>query len=318
MRTILVAVVSGTAGILLSAWLAPAQSPTMRPSPPNANGQLQKAPSPTQSQTYAPSDIAVMSTGMPVDGRPRALRTNQLAGQAGMGKASAEVAPLIPQLCFQPGIGWTATTAAATPERASANHPFQARASVSSAQRALKGSECPPMPPSQGLANAGAETFDGAKFDMTNYLPTMDDRMTSSGGFQVLSPDAGTGNAARATSAFTLSEGATSHGTDKEIGPEAALEELEALRRRAYVSSVKLRRLSRNVQDMETRMELRRVNQEVEKRDVRSTTKMQENTDTSTTANHKPFNSHDLKAARAECARRSAASKPKFCSQLER
>lgn len=331
MRTILVAVVSGIAGILGSAWLASAQSPVMLRPASRTAGQLQRVPSPSQSQTHAPSDIAVTSTGMPVDERPR-LRSNQLAAQAGMGKAAAGSAPLIPHLCFQPGIGWTATPSTATPDSdiksnseegngTGADQPLQARSSVSSAQRALKTSECPPMPQLQDLANATAESPESTSFG-TNPLLPLDGGMTSSGSYQVLmgiSPDAGPGNTARVMSALNVSEGATSQSNGKEADPEAALEELKALRRRAYVSPVKLRRLSRNVQDMETRLELRRVNEEVQKHDAGSTDEKREtNTDTKTTTNHKPFNSHDLGAARAECARRSGASKPKFCSQLER
>ncbi len=301
MRSIFVAVSSAMAAFLGSTGLALAQSTIILSSAPMAGGQGQKAPNPSQLSIYVSSDIAVSSSGAPDDHRSRGRPRHQLTAYHGTGQESAERAPGIPRLCFHPGIGWTAIPAApfianndpeAKPsgtDMSGANPPLQIRRGLPSSASSPSTGECPPMPISQ-TAIAGTDCDESGKhceLEIWNPLMTPAPWLNQQG------------------------KGMTDIGD-----PEAALEELKALRHRAYIGPVKLRRLSRSVQDLQTRLELRQMKAEVEKRKSRRATENQNTgTETENATGHKSLHSVDLLAKRADCARTDDVSKSRRCPQ---
>lgn len=138
----------------------------------------------------------------------------------------------------------------------------------------------------------------------------------------LLSPHSisGSGNSTQGKPSFDLPAGLKSSGLHDPTDPNSALEELRALRGRAYLSQVKIRRLSRNPQNMETRLEMRRMNTEVEKRNKKSKRNGEDQSTTAAKGNangNKHVSSGDLRAKKAECDKKGNASKSKVCSILK-
>ncbi len=318
-------VLCGLAAFLVSTGLAAAQSPATMPSNSLAASQGQKAANPSPTAAHAPSEIAIAPSGTPDDYSSRRRQGSPLGANAAMGRRSAEGANL-PHLCFQPGIGWTSVPAAVAPagtNKPEADHSPHNRRGAYSAGNAGVQADCPqsPLPQTAPQENDGDGNSDHSYLEIKNSLLTSDPGQSSYNGIQPLlanNPLSATKDSAVARPALDLPGGLKSKGSYASSDPGAALEELKALRRRAYVSPVKLRRMSRNMQDLESRLEFRQMNTEVQKRKAKRTAQDQNTADQSgKAAEHKPLNSHDLMAKKAECERKGDASKSKVCAFLK-
>jgi hypothetical protein len=327
MKKILAATICGVAAFVVSARLAPAQSPTTMPSNPLAASQGQKAPNPSPMSTVAPSDIAVAPSG--TDDRPARRRQGRsLSASAATGRRSAEGLNL-PHLCFQPGIGWTAVPAAAfTPgtdpndnpsdsDKPGASHSQQVSRGLYSVSKSGASGECPPtplpQPASPGTNDEGIR--EDSYLELKNSLLTPNPGQSSD---KSIRPFSGAGKNPLAKPTLELPGGLKSNGSYDSIDPSAALGQLKVLRHRAYISPVKLRRLSRNMQNLETRLELRQMNADVQKRKTGRTAEDQnKGTGSVHASEHKPLSSHDLLAKQAECNRTGNASKSKVCALLK-
>jgi len=129
------------------------------------------------------------------------------------------------------------------------------------------------------------------------------------GAGQYTEPDSGQTNPA-----LNFSGGLRHSEGHDQSDPNATFETLKALRGRAYVSPVKLRQLSRNVQDLQTRLELRRMQTEVDKQERSERAKEYQST---FAAGHKQNDRRNLSARRHDCAQKTGASKSKACSLLK-
>ncbi len=341
MRRLFDFTVSGAAFALASIGLASAQAPMSMPSAPAGGGPGQKTPNISQSTVYAPSDIAASASGMQQERRPRGRQGSLLSTYSATGQGLAEGQPNLPRLCFQPGVGWTTAPAASftamqnagtqndgsgdnssDKNKSSASASLPIRHGVSALGGPRESTECPPMLlPQDATTNPGSSAANSASKFMNPSFKT-DTDLSQYNSFQALLPSgpmSGTGNSAQSRPAFDLPEGFKSSRIHDPKDPTFALEELKALRRRAYVSDIKLRRLSRNPQNLETRLELRHMNTEVEKRKKakRSAEDQDNSTDKESVKSKKHIDSMDLVARKAECEKKSDASKSKVCSLLK-
>ena len=347
MRKLFGFAVSGTTIVLAAMGLASAQAPMSMPSAPVGGGSGQKARNLSQSTVYAPSDIA--ASGAQDERRSRGRQGNLLSASSGMGQPLAEGQLNLPRLCFQPGVGWTTAPTAAFMRNdgstqnagpiqndgskgkasgegaAGANPGLQIRHGVTGFGALHPSSECPTMllPQDATIATGQDSSPQNSASRFMNPSLTSGADLSQYNTFQTLMPDhplSGIGSSGQAKPAFDFPEGLKGSRTHDVRDPNFALEQLKVLRRRAYISDVKLRRLSRNPQNIETRLELRRMNTEVEKR--KKTKRAGEDQDTSTGKGNGKSNKHidsmDLVARKAECQKKGDASKSKVCSLLKR
>lgn len=330
---ILATTVFGIAAFLASAGLVTAQSPTMMPKNPLGTNQGQSAPNQSSTATYAPSEIAVSPSGIPDDHPSRNRQRAVLRASAAAGPKSAGLN--IPHLCFQDGIGWTAVADADfaalgdTKQKTSDgdgtgnNNPQQGNRGLSAASMLGKSGECPPTPLAQtalGESNDDINHQD-SNTDVKSALLNPNPEQTTYNNFQPLVSNnllSGSQSSPLAKPSMELPDGLKSNGSYNSNDPNVALEQLKALRRRAYISPVKLRRLSRNMQDLETRLEMRQMNVEVQKRKAKKSSDDQNTGDKSgKDKEHKPLDAREQLAKKAGCDRKVDASKTQVCALLK-
>lgn len=331
MKRILVTALAGMVGLLAPSGLSRAQAPMTMPSTPMTGSQGQKSQSPSPSAIYAPSDMAVVSSGSPDAHRSRGGQgiLRLFSGSAETGRASAEGEPNLPRLCFQPGIGWTLIPAGSIEntdpkkdnESELGGNPGNLTHRRISSGKHREAENCPTMLQLQG-GSQGTNSDSSAEYTDLDFMKPL----FSSGAdlsryniFQTLLGDhsgSGAGDSAGYKSAFDL-RARLKGGKNLNTGEQTySPNELKELRNRAYVSPVKLRRLSRNVQNVETRIELRQLSTEVEKRNTSRRRGKDQNSIASerNSAGDKHKNSRDLLAKKAECEKKANASKSKACS----
>jgi len=332
MRRLLVIALTGMAGMLASTGLSEAQAPmTMLPTPTTGSqGQPMQLPSP--SAVYVPSDIATSSSVGPNVRQPRGRHGGLGLSKSTVatGREPVEGAPNLPRLCFQTGVGWTLIPAAGFIENANpgsndefgpgANPRIRNQRGAAAMGRSQESMKCPTMPLLQSSTDDSAEHSD---LDFVNPSFRSGTDLSQYDIFQTLLADhpvSGTGVTAGPKSAFDLPEGLSGRKARDSLDPNYALEELKALRHRAYVSPVKLRRLSQHPQNVETRLELRQMNAEVGKRNKPRRKGEEQNTLSAkgNAGGNKHLNPRDLSAKKAECEKKTASSKSKVCSLLKK
>ena len=332
MKNLLFSFLSSVAVLGASAGLAVAQSSMSLPSG-STPGQRQNGANPSQLTVFAPSDIAASSSGVPDERRPHARQARMLSIYSGTGRTSAQGPPNLPRLCFQPGIGWTTATAAgfiqnnvpndkaSNEDKTGSEQGLEVRHGVSALSRPGGSTQCPPM-----LLPPGATNESGRDKSSEDSIDKFADPLTVPGAelgqydsFQTFLSDHPVSATGNSKPAFDLPQGLKGSSIHGLSDPDSSLEELRALRGRAYLSQVKIRRLSRDPNNIETRLELRRMNSEVEKRDKSKRSREDQKTIAAIgNANgNKHLTSRDLLAKKAECDKNRNASKSKVCSLLK-
>ena len=340
MKQFLVAVVCGMAALTAPAVLARAQAPLNSTATSKAAGQG-GAQSQVQVQVYAPSDIAILPSSVPSNHRSRGRQGSPTNVSARTGSAHTHNGANIPRPCFQPGVGWSAMPGTGNANESDQGSPHgqglangnpEGRPAANSSPTAHSPvrrpvsagtAECFPMSQPQGIGVAGADggaSPAGFKDNLLNPAPNPVNP-TAYSSLPASMPGNSTWNesgSGDAKSALVLPGLRKTSEVFDPTDPGAALDELKGLQHRAYISSVKLRRLSRNVQDLRTRLELRQMNSEMEKR-AASQPSGNENTSAGmgNAAGRKKAGRHGSFVNQAECERKTGSSKSKVCAQLK-
>ena len=332
--------ICGTAAFSAMTVLARAQAPLNSTATSKAAGQGEAQ---GQAQVYAPSDLALSPSGARSEHGSRGRQGSPPNVSPRTGSASAHNGANIPRLCFQPGMGWTAMRGTDNGNEsgqdalhgqglANGNPEGKPAATNPTAHLPIRrpvsagAVECFPMPQSQSTGAAEAEgspSLSVFKDSLWNPAanpanPTPDVAAYSSlpasmPGYSTWN-ESGSGDA---KSALVLPGLRETSGSFDPTDPGAGLDELKALQHRAYISSVKLRRLSRNVQDLRTRLELRQINAEMEKRAAGQTTGNENSSAGMGNATGRKKAGHGRFANQAECERKANSSKSKVCAQLK-
>lgn len=176
------------------------------------------------------------------------------------------------------------------------------------------------MPQSQGAATAVAGDQNYAS-EFNHGQLSLDANLSSYDGLANSIPshsfpyDGGSGNGSSATGLPDLGKRmAVPDAND----PTAALDELKSLQHRAYISPIKLRRLTRNVQDLRMRLELRQMSTAAEERAPRRTSEDERTSMGNGSATGRKKAGRGPFASMTECERKTDASKSKVCAQLKR
>ncbi len=310
LKRFLVAEICGMAVFIGSTGLAPAQTKANLTNTSNATGQAQKAPDELQVQVYAPSDLAVLPSGVRADHpwrRPQGAR-------AAARPTTAHQVGNIARPCFQPGIGWTARSVPAD-DRGPGQQNRESEPGVRSGAN-----DCSTMPQSMGAASAEAghqnheSEFNNRQLRL-DASPASYDALANPIPPNSFPNDDKSGNGSSAMALPDLGTGRTVHDATHS---STELDELKTLQHRAYMSPVKLRRLARNVEDLRTRLQLRQMNSAMEKRAT------SQNSQSENTSSGKGNMSGRKKASRpgpfakSECERKADTSKSKVCSLVNR
>ena len=312
MKQLFFASVCGMAALFASSCLASAQAAAATA---KAAGQGQNAPDQFQVQVYAPSDLAVSPSGA---GRSHGSQRGagvRTSVAARTGSEPAHSGANIPRLCFQPGIGWISTSSKSNGKASGQGNP-EGSPAVSPhlrAQHSAGGDDCS-MP--QVQATSSSELANGNSLFEIKSSGLSSDANPSSFNSLSTSLAADSFSRGRGDGVPDLRKGSGIHDpTD----PASALDQLKALRRRAYISPVRLRRMARNAPDLRTRLELRQMNSEVESRAAASHVTQSGNTlaGTGNTSVRKAAGRQGRLAKKSDCERKAGSSKSKVCAQFK-
>lgn len=266
----LVVLVAGLSALSIPT-LVSAQSPMGLPPSSMAAGQEGSAPG-SQLPTYVPSEIATSSSVAPDDRRSGGRQRNRLATPARTGRTSVERTLHIPSLCFDPGVGWIKTPAASfapghdtsvqplETDKTGANSFPGGQREFSSSDRSSRGSECSPLPQTASGGSDSDNARDLSDFVMDYPILLEGPGITQFDGIEtplLAASSLGGRNLASANPTLPVPD---------DFNSGAAVEAFKALKRRNYVSPLKLRRLIRNVESPGIGLELRQMNSEAEKR----------------------------------------------------
>lgn len=279
----------------IAAWLAlagmaGAQSSPNTQSAPLPTGLSQNAP--VASSQVAPSDSGSSSSGThldrPIPGRGHTPGGAKSAGTRGMLTSGANEFH-IQQLCFQPGIGWFAAplppvlqdsagdgkssdTGVSGSNSNLVHYPTVYRG-VYSGAKVPRASQCPSISPDAFAPGIGRGDSAGEiQKQLSNPVQGVGENDILLGRLP------GNLNAKSANiddhmkHAPELHPWLTPTETLDPYNPMNTPEQLKALQGRAYISPIKLRRLSRNVTDLKARLELRRIQAALQKRPGKETT----------------------------------------------
>jgi hypothetical protein len=316
---------------LALAGLGCAQASQNSLAPPQAITSSLQAPS--VSRQVAPSDMGASSTTHKnrLSQEGRSIPAGSTAARTGGALNPGGSAISIPRLCFQPGTGWVAISVSAVDhDNAEAEssfargagtnshlvrHPRVSRGFYSGA-RSSGASECPSMP--RDSVAKGISREDSTSTDKSGLLSSDNQaRVISRRWPQGKPPSKGASIDGDSHPATELNQKLAIDDTPTTYSSIDTAAQLKTLKSRAYLSSVRLRRLSRNVPDLKSRLELRRIQGEFTKRKTIGTPKDQ---DASIhRAAHKPFARSTPLFEKAHCDRiTEKLSSPSPCSRVNR
>ena len=273
MKTIFAHVASGMAVFLVGTGLILAQSPTM------PGSQTSEAANASQLSTYVPTEIASSPLRTP-DGQRSRERQSWAHRTAARAITPAVGLLTVPRLCFQPGVGWTTiidpsvTQNEGMEERSSdigkpgGNPSAQFKHGVPSTGKSPNVTECPPITVGQAGVSAVESNNPFSYSEHQSVNPRLNS-ITTDGSLQSFlraNRASGLGGNADTQPPFGIHQGFESEGIADPTHPNDALAALKTLQHRAYISPIQVRRLSRNVQDIEMRLELRQMNTRLGKR----------------------------------------------------
>ena len=266
LKAALVIPVSVMALSLATAGMAGSQTlrdylPTPQPSNQNENTR-------TPFSQVLPSDAGNPPSGTPTK-PPRHGPSSTLGGAGTSGVLTSS-------LCFQPGIGWLNTPMLPAPqdhattgnssrtgapgESSNLVHHTTANRSLNSGARPSAAAECPTI----------------SKYAMAPGNGRKDSASWNKGLLWNSAQDLG-GND---TSGSLIEPWTIATGTPKTSDAISTAAQIRDLRNREYISPIRLRRLSRNVPDLESRLELRRIQAELQKRPNKGATEKGRNNST--------------------------------------
>lgn len=236
----------------------------------------------------------------------------------------------LPSLCFDRGVGWIKMPAASfAPGHDTSVQPLEAdktgansfpggQREFSSSDRSSRGSECSPLPQTASQGSDSDNARDLSDFVMDHPILLEGPGITQFDSIEiplVTTSSLGGRNLASANPMLPVPDDFNTGAAD----PGAAVEEFKALKRRNYVSPLKLRRLIRNVESPGISLELRQMNSEAEKRMARRAAEDQNGGHRyQIAAENKRAGPRHLSARKAGSAREGVVAKSNLHSRLER